>query len=349
MDIVQFKHTLQPYLEKTLEDTMQRCLFDAPNPLVQEAVRHVSEIILAGGKRARPFVAYTMYSCLGGTEVDNIAELVCAFELFHAFALVHDDLIDHGLIRHGIPTLHAHLKRYMYSQGRLGDIDHIARSQALLVGDLLANWSFEILERTVPVNKMGSVLTQFHQMMNRVVLGEMLDLDVTTFADVSETEILRKTELKTAWYTFIYPMKIGAILSGAPEEMLSFCEMYGQDIGLAFQLQDDILDVYGSSAGIQKSVMLEIVNGQHTMLTEYVMHKAPARYRRELERIRGCNSVDPNRLRWLFTSCGAETYVRSEVTRYFDSARNMVFQQNVSEDTRSAWVGLVDYLAARTA
>ena len=349
MDIISFKATLQPYLLAFLDEKCREVVEVADNPLIEAAVQHAAQLVLVGGKRARPYVAYTMYTSLGGKNLEEILEVVVTFELFHMFALIHDDIIDRGELRHGLPTLHVFIEEWLQAENRVGDLRHIAEGQAMLVGDMFFNWAYQALTKSALTRtRKDSLCTLFQTMMDHLVVGEMLDVDVTSKETVTELEISRKTELKTAWYSFIYPMQAGAILAGGSNAVLQFCEDYGRVVGTAFQYQDDVLDVFGDAELTQKGTLQEIRNNQHTSLTQFIAEQASPRYRLELARLRS-GEITPTipRLRWLFESSGAHAHVTQCINQSFAYAGLIVEKSELPTASRKPWHDLISYIQTR--
>jgi geranylgeranyl diphosphate synthase type I len=184
-----------------------------------------------------------MYKALGGKEIEKALELFISLELFHNFALIHDDIMDKDSIRHGVQTVHEYVKEKLQKEGRSGDLNHIGNSQAILLGDILLCWAFSIFDEVnLDKDKLKSAKIFFNKMANDVVLGQIIDIDIPSRKDIPIELINKKDKLKTASYTFIRPMQIGASLIGIDEKTEKFCEDLGLNLGLAFQMQDDLLD-----------------------------------------------------------------------------------------------------------
>ena len=156
----------------------------------------------------------------------------------------------------------------MREQGRRGDLSHVATGQAMLAGDLLLNWTYETFASGTDLCPAGfaEAYRLLVQTVNEVLIGEMLDVELMTVALPSLEQIKRKTLLKTARYTFIGPLRIGHRLSPERQraDLDDFYERFGIEVGMAYQLQDDLLDVVGSADELQKPVGQDWQ--QHTLL-----------------------------------------------------------------------------------
>lgn len=238
-----FKKTFDPILKQYLDRKTKAFSVNINDPFILDIVAYPQKLIEGGGKRIRPFIAYLMYKALGGKEVKKALEFFVSLELFHNFALIHDDIMDKDSMRHGVQTIHEYVKEKLQKEGRNGDLSHIGNSQAILLGDILLCWAFSIFDEVnFDGDKLKSAKTFFNKMANDVVLGQIIDIDIPSRKDIPKELINKKDKLKTASYTFIRPLQIGASLVKIDENIEKFCEDLGLNLGLAFQLQDDLLD-----------------------------------------------------------------------------------------------------------
>lgn len=244
-DIELFKKKFDPYIRKCLDKKIGEVAKYTKDYLILDYVRYIKIIVLSGGKRIRPYIAYLMYEALGGKEERKAFQFLVSLELFHSFCLVHDDIMDKASLRHGTPTVHKYVVDALKKEKRLSDLKHAGNSQAILIGDLLFSWSQEILNLNKEFDQKiaDKVKRLFYEMVDEVTVGQMIDVDITTRKTVSKELIDEKTRLKTAGYSFIKPFQIGAALAGKEtSEVEKFCKEFGLRMGIAFQIQDDLFD-----------------------------------------------------------------------------------------------------------
>ncbi len=244
MDITTFKSVFDTYAA----DWVEKKLSEYPGLVIDEQVlsyiNHTGELIRGGGKRFRPYLCALMYDACGGKKQNDILPAGLAIELFHTFALIHDDIIDHGNVRRGIPTMHITVREILKRHSRTGDIDHVADGQAMLVGDLVYLWVFDVFHTlSFSEEQKRKAFQYLTRMINEVIVGEMIDVDMTTRDTVRDELIYQKTVLKTATYTFVRPMQIGVVLAGGNAGIETCCEKFGEALGVAFQIQDDLFDL----------------------------------------------------------------------------------------------------------
>ena len=208
-----------------------------------EPVRYIMSI---GGKRLRP-VMCLMACNIFRDKIDEAVMPAVGIEVFHNFTLIHDDIIDKAEVRRGSPTVHT----------RWG------ADQAILSGDVMAFVAVECIGQA-PEKALPKALRLFNRTAIEVCTGQQLDLDYEKKGVVSEAEYLRMIELKTA-VLVAASLKLGAIIADAPEKDQDLLYEFGRCLGIAFQIQDDVLDTYGDTKMFGKKTGSDIVaNKKHT-------------------------------------------------------------------------------------
>ena len=247
--------------------------------LVQQYVRSLSyarqpfglydpiEYVLGlGGKRLRPVLmalAYNMYR----DDVRSILPQAAAIETYHNFTLLHDDLMDKADMRRGRPTVHT----------KWDD------NTAILSGDAMLILSFKLMMQDCPVTLVTKVMDAFSQAAIEVCEGQQWDMEFESRSDVTENEYMEMIRLKTG-VLIACPMKIGALLGGASDKDAEKLYEFGIKMGLAFQLQDDFLDVYGDSATFGKNIGGDIVCNKKTFMLISALNLASAADKSQLDK-----------------------------------------------------------------
>lgn len=208
-----------------------------------------------GGKRLRPILAY-MGTNLFTDNIDITTPSAVAIEIFHNFSLLHDDLMDNASIRRGEPAVH---KKWN-------------ANTAVLSGDAMLIDAYNYITK-VPEEVLSSILEIFTITAMEVCKGQQYDIDFETCLNVKESEYLEMIRLKTA-VLLAASLKIGAILGGADEEDADRLYNFGINIGLAFQLKDDLLDVYGDPDNFGKEIGGDILSNKKTFLLIKALEKS---------------------------------------------------------------------------
>ncbi len=352
MTIQEFKQTFVPYLDRAIEEKFSTYPMYTDDKGILDMIDYAKDII-GGWKCILPYMAYVIYESLGRQDKESVIDALVSLEVFHSFALVHDDIIDKGATRHGKQTVHTYIADKLKSEKRWSqDYGHVGNGQAILAGDLLFAWSLERFVGFGHLEHHPDAWRYFMKMIDEVVVGQMIDVDIMTRDRVDTNLIETKMLLKTAGYTFVRPMQMGVALAGKSVEMEDFCVQFGQALGLAFQTQDDILDLVADPGKIQKSVLSDIREHQHTFLTQYVFENGTKEDIRDLSAVWGSEirPTDQQAIVELFERTGALDFAKTKVQEYLQQARELV-ESNAELDQmgKESLVFLVDYIGNRSA
>lgn len=329
----EFKAAFQPYLERFIDgktESYSRYIQDPQLVSIWSYPRRLA----AQGKRVRPYVAYLMYNALHrssekaeGDDADVLPILV-SLELFHLFCLIHDDIIDRGTERHNLPTVQKMVAEQMDAGNGLHERSHIGNAQALLLGDVLFSWAQEAFHgnRDFPIEIQQQAQKYFNTMIDEVVLGEMLDVDMMTRRQTTQASIEKKMFLKTAAYTFMRPMQIGAALAGTGSTYEAYCAQLGFALGVAFQIQDDLLDIVGTPETTHKTLFADLRDHQHTYFTQFIFQFGTLAEKSRLRELLGADlgREDQIRVLELFETSGALEHGRQRIRRHLDEACALV-------------------------
>jgi len=234
---------------------------------LKDILVHGKEFTMRGGKRLRPVFFIFGYKCVGGEDVDAIIDASLSMELMQSYLLIHDDIYDEGTLRRGRPTTHIVFKEICDRQyGGTGSI-RFGENMAILAGDILESYGEEIIARSQFNDKyVARALRKYTETVQKVNYGQVLDILSEKKDNITEEDILMIQKLKTATYTIEGPLHIGGLLGGATEKDIKIMSEYGIPLGQAFQIQDDILGLFGSEKQLGKSVGSDIKEGKKTLL-----------------------------------------------------------------------------------
>ena len=234
----------------------------------------IEYILSLGGKRIRP--ALTLIACnIYSETVDQAIPTALGFEVFHNFTLLHDDVMDKADMRRKRPTVHK-----VWND-----------NTAILSGDAMMIYSYQLIAQTQP-EKLKEILDLFTQTALEVCGGQQYDMEFESRNDVTEEEYLEMIRLKTA-VLLAACLKAGALIGGATTEDANNLYEFGINIGLAFQLQDDLLDVYGDPETFGKNIGGDILCNKKTFLLIHALDTASATEKQALETWMQCETYDP--------------------------------------------------------
>ncbi|MFC7330338.1 polyprenyl synthetase family protein [Marinactinospora rubrisoli] len=308
------------------------------------------EAMLAGGKRIRPAFCYWGWRGAGGSEVPEIYTAAAALEFLQACALIHDDVIDNSDTRRGLPATHRRLAALHAASGWSGDSTAFGQGAAVLLGDLCLAWCDEMYQSSgLPEPALRAGRAPFDRMRSEVMAGQYLDLvEQARRADTVDAA-LRVMSYKAARYTIQRPLHLGAALAGRYAELAPVYSAYGMPLGIAFQLRDDVLGVFGDPAQTGKPAGDDLREGKRTILVAETLRLAPAAEAAEFRRRLGDPELSAEAVRWMrdvITDSGALAACERRIDRYVEEATTALQTDAIADDARSA---LADLIVAATA
>jgi geranylgeranyl diphosphate synthase type I len=233
--------------------------------MAQELAPMVDEVraFLSGGKRLRPGFCFWGHLGAGGRDSDELVRAAAALELFQAAAIIHDDVMDGSDTRRGRPSVH---KRFAAMHG-----EQFGIGAAILLGDLCLSWSEEMLVRSTLVSDSSRAV--FDTMRAELMAGQYLDLLEQADGTGTVESALRVARYKSAKYTIVEPLHLGGTTAGASQEVLDAYTAFGHPLGIAFQLRDDLLGVFGDPAVTGKPAGDDLREGKRTVLVAMALRQ----------------------------------------------------------------------------
>ncbi len=289
-----------------LDDFLRRTRVDSARYGADAALfLDAAEQTLRGGKRLRARFCHAGWAAVArdgntdATEPDALWSLCAALEIFQSAALVHDDLIDNSDTRRGRAAAHRALEQRHRAAGWTGDAEAFGRSSAVLLGDLLIAWSDDLLEEALVAHPQATaVRAEYARMRRDVTVGQMLDITEESAWSVSPPSqllerALRVASLKSARYSVEEPLALGALLAGADAGQLTALRDFGHPVGMAFQMRDDVLGVFGDPAVTGKPAGDDLREGKRTALIALVREQLPDADRDRLDSRLGDPELSP--------------------------------------------------------
>lgn len=254
------------------------------HPYVNQAVECYLSILEAGGKRIRGLLTACGYQMHGGDDKELISLVTGVIESLHAYMLVIDDIADRAQTRRGTPTAHIQMEQFLLLNHAAGDIKQTA-SDMVISGALTGQHKAQVLFAGLPIQpeRKQRMIEIINERLIKTGLGQILDMASTTGIPM-DIEIIKSIALsKTAYYSFQMPLETGAVLAGAPESSIQLLKRYALHAGFAFQLQDDIMGVFGDEKKMGKSAKSDIMEGKQTLLLAFATEAATKAQRDELQ------------------------------------------------------------------
>ncbi|MER6694909.1 polyprenyl synthetase family protein [Streptomyces minutiscleroticus] len=318
-------------IQASVDAVLNRFLTAKARPHAGAHQRYMAALLqdfLVGGKRIRPLLCVTGFHAAGGqANTTEVIQLAASLELFQAFVLIHDDVMDASDTRRGRPSVHRVLDQE-FRRMRTDCDDRTAQrfgtAGAILLGDLALTWSDELLHAAaVHGTRRTAVLDHLDRMRTEVMIGQYLDLRATGDKHTSVEDTLTVIRYKTAKYTVERPLQLGAALAGADTPVLEACSAIGIPLGEAFQLRDDLLGVFGDPAQTGKSCLDDLREGKSTTLLALALADADPAQAARLRALVGDPRLDlegAEEVRDIFTATGARATVEQMITDRYRQA-----------------------------
>ncbi|MFI8323759.1 polyprenyl synthetase family protein [Streptomyces sp. NPDC085529] len=331
LDSVHLRGLIDERLNAFLDD---KCLRDADVHLVS-LIEHLRGFLTAGGKRIRPLLCMVgWHAARGQGPTEPVIGAAASLELFHAFTLIHDDVMDGSDTRRGRPTLH----RALESGADEASAERFGVNSAILLGDLVMVWSDELLYSSgLEQRQLAAARPLLDAMRTEVMIGQYRDLLATGKPNADVERSLAVIRYKTAKYTVERPLHIGAALAGADQSLLDVCTAYALPIGEAFQLRDDLLGVFGDPSKTGKSTLDDLREGKATALMAHALHAADAEQARVLKSLVGDPDLDEagaETVRGILRATGAADKVEQMITDRVQRARRVLDEAPFPEEVR---------------
>lgn len=326
---------------------------------------------LAGGKRFRAIFAYWGWHGVTAVsqpeklddpaELATIIDIATAVEIFHAAALVHDDIIDNSSTRRGAPSVHRRYAELIGAHTSPDLADRFGISAAILHGDLLLNWSDELLADTVAAianrSAAQAVRAEYASMRTEVTAGQYLDvLEENAWRGHSDAELVERAirilTYKSAKYSVAVPLSLGAHAAAGTPEQLAALGRYGIEVGTAFQLRDDVLGVFGDSSITGKPTGDDIREGKRTLLVALTRAQLSGEERDRFDAAVGnpdLSEAEVARVQQQMIDTGALAGVEARIADAIVAGRSAVAHAPLGENAIAALLTLANRVGSRTA
>ncbi len=318
------------------------------NSLIEEAFDEAKRFSLLPGKRARPILVILGYEGIAKKRFDEtVLRIAISYELLHAYLLVHDDVMDKAELRR------KNISTWKYYEQIYKDT-HAGYSGAIIVGDILNSLSTQvILESNIPKEIKVKILKKREEINELTAYGQILDVFLPfkriENAKIEDTYLIH--ELKTANYTFVGPLITGGILAGKDEKELEFYKEYGLKLGLAFQIRDDYLDLFGDPSKTGKIVGGDIKEGKITPFVKLTYERANENDKKIIKEIllkkEKCTEEDINTIIALIEKYKVKEEMIRKMDELAEECKKVISESPIWEETKETLISLADYIVKR--
>jgi geranylgeranyl diphosphate synthase type I len=320
--------------------------WSAVDPDLHAPLTALRSLVLAGGKRLRPAFCHWAFVGAGGDpDAAVVIDAGAALELLHTFALIHDDIMDGSVTRRGLDATHVLFQDLHAASEWRGEGRRFGEGVGILVGDLAFVYA-DLLLRDAP----AAALDVFTELRLEVNIGQYLDLLGTVRRDASVELARRICVYKSGRYTTERPLQLGAALAGRLDDLRTPLSAFGEPLGEAFQLRDDLLGVFGDTAVTGKPVGEDLREGKPTALYALAAAHADGAAAELLARRFGAPDLDAAevaQLQEVLVATGAKAAVERRIAELRDEALAALADVSITDEAREELAALADYVAGR--
>ncbi|HEU5004899.1 MAG TPA: polyprenyl synthetase family protein [Candidatus Saccharimonadales bacterium] len=308
---------------------------------------YLKEFTLRPGKRLRGALTLFAYESLAGESSDSIINAAIAQELVQSYLCIIDDVMDRSPERRGKPTVHRLLAAELGKSS-----EYLASMMAInvgLLGEHLASYILSLIEAE------PARLSQASQVLHRNILatvyGQMDDLNNDLKVQATEAQIIHLLEMKVSYYSFISPLQLGAILAGKAEpDFMKEIESIGRPAGVAFQLQDDLLGLFGNPTETGKSAQDDLKEGKFTLLMLYTLERAGHQNAGLVRKALGNQHLSQSEfeeVQAIVENCGARSAVEAKAQEFSTKTKKAITSSSFDQAAKDFLSDLIDYVTSR--
>ena len=306
---------------------------------------------VTGGKCLRSTFMYLGWLA-GAGDSDEALFASASLELFHAFALLQDDVMDASSFRRGRPAAHVQFTQWHRKRQLSGPADRFGESAAILLGDLCLIWAEQMLrESGIEYRRLQQAWPRYDAMRTELALGQFADLANDVRDVPSMATVLEVARRKSGNYTVRRPLEIGAALSGCSDRTISGLGRYGEAVGEAFQLRDDVLGVFGAETVTGKPDGQDLIERKATSVVIAAHQLADPSSRRQLTDLMNAGDLDDSdidRWRTLIVKTGAVQWIEDKIGDRVASALEALDELRIDDQVQVALTNMAVVCAERT-
>ncbi|MDF1498723.1 MAG: polyprenyl synthetase family protein [Patescibacteria group bacterium] len=312
---------------------------------------NLEKFILSSGKRIRPILFYYGYILANGKNIKEILKTSISIEFIHSYFLIHDDIIDRDDFRHGNFSMHHSYAKKAEEEFKNIDSDHFGISMGIIVGDLSSAFGYEILNSSKFKKTLKTkALSKLDKIICDTIFGQALDLNLEQNKNYCIDEIFEMQTCKTAKYTIEGPLHLGAILAGADNDFLDSLSKFAIPLGIAFQIQDDIIGVFGDKVKIGKPVGSDIMEGKKTLLLAKAVENADDTQKKILDKSLGNKNIsikDIDNVKDIIINTGSLEFSNKKALELVENAKKEIKNISISKENVKFLNNFADFIVNR--
>jgi len=325
----------QKLVNRELKRLIERYLSNYVSEWDKKFQGEMENFILEGGKRLRPILATIIYEGTGGKDIESFVKLSLSAEILHNSTLIHDDIIDESDIRRGKNSFHKEFEEWFTKRG-VKNPEKESEGMAILAGDYLNFLALQsVLDSNFPDAKKLYTITAIREAAETVIKGQILDSELVSM-NAKESDYIKLIEMKTA-SVFEFATKVATILSDAKPNISRALSQYAKNIGCAFQIQDDILGIFGKQIEIGKPLTTDLADSKKTILIIKAYENGNESQRKILDEVLGKTNItsgDVENIKKVLRETQSLEYAKELANKYANEARKLLdkIEGKISKD-----------------
>ncbi len=348
--LTQFKQKIDCQLEEYFATKLKEA--EKISPSAYEMMQYIADLTLRSGKRIRAALLYYSYLAHGGQDRTAAIKISMSMELSETFLLIHDDIMDNDALRRNGDTIHESYRKICHQRYHGRTIaSHFGRSIAMLAGDIACGLSNEIIaESQFPAELLNKALLELNKIYVVECYGQAMDVFSELSDNISKDDVVLIQKLKTVPYTFDGPVKIGAILAGIEKERVLKLENYSVPLGVAFQIQDDVLGIFGSVKKTGKPITSDLREGKKTLLILDAKEKANKSQLKIINQNLGnkrASITDLKNVRQVIMDTGSFDESKKTAEKLVKKSIDSLQSLNLEAEGKDFLVGIADWMIKR--
>lgn len=349
-ELKKFKAVFDKEMEKFLNLKIAQAKKISPE--AGEMVQILKNYTLGSGKRIRPALMYYTYLALGGKNTKEAMGLSMASELIHTFLIIHDDVMDRDNLRRGMESVHCTYKKQALKNNYSVSASHYGNSQAISIGDMCYGFVGDIISQSkIDSGIKDKLLKKMSDIVFNTAIGQFHDVFAAAAKQGIRTKhVLTILEYKTARYTVEGPLHMGAIMSGANDKVLKILSDFAIPLGIAFQIQDDILGVFGSSEETGKPVGADIREGKKTLLVIKALEKGNVKQKKDILLALGdhyARTKQIEKVRKAIIDTGSLEYSKKLERKLAKDSCLALERSNLNKESKEFFFAVADFMIKR--
>lgn len=349
-ELNKFKKVFNKEMEKFLDLKINEAKKISPE--AGEMVQNLKKYTLGSGKRIRPALMHYAYLALGGKNIKESMKLAMASEFIHTFLIIHDDVMDRDNLRRGMQSIHCIYKKIAQKNNYSVSASHYGNSQAISIGDMCYSFVSEIISQSkIDCGIKDKILKKVSDIVFNTSIGQFHDVFAAAAKKgINAGHVFTILEYKTARYTVEGPLHMGAVMAGAGDNVLKILSDFAIPLGIAFQIHDDILGVFGSSEETGKPAGADIREGKKTLLIIKALERGNKAQKKELlyvlgDHYAGIKQIE--RARKIIIDTGSLEYSKKLEEKLVEDSCLALKKSRLTKESKEFFFTVADFMIKR--